>query len=589
MSGFEIAGIVLGSLPLLISAIEHYGDGISTIQRWRRYQRELRSLTRNLETERVKLQNVCEKLLVGIVPPSRIELMINEPMGSCWREDETQKKVRVRLWKGFEAFEATIGDVQTAVEEMNRRIASQCGPNASEIKRAVFTLSRSQYADLLSTIRDGISNLENLTDRNMELEPARRLRSQGKFFMLLREMSKSVYRALGFSLDCSCTHDVGLRLERRTANFIPTDNDEKIMSDTAFKLALSYDSSPEYPEIAAWDENARIWEEIRVKAAPIPEKRSHPCEPPICPGAVWPKLSKGKKTVAFAHLSRASGTTSATATVVRTEVSQGDMKSLHTSISSLTMGMGSIELVSFGTTMKLCQRIKIPKDGKTESYGVIIDHESQTRRSYAVYPVHQTLGYEQIRLRPRSLISFRQVLDQKIHLPYRDRLQLAVTISSSVLQLHGSPWLRSTISSRDIFFIKVQDYPVWSHPLVIKQFRPVSPSDERLSGEAAVGSGFCNSTLFSLGILLIEIILGKTFDSLRTSDEGSLSTSFAPVLADYITAQRIVDQNIRMASANYGTAVTRLIGQSPGLDSADFCQEIYSGVVALLEKDLAYT
>src|SRR4051794_4057127 len=72
MSGFEVAGVVLGSLPLVISALEHYRDGLRSIQRWRKYERELQSLVRNLETERAKLQNVCEKLLVGLVPPSRI-------------------------------------------------------------------------------------------------------------------------------------------------------------------------------------------------------------------------------------------------------------------------------------------------------------------------------------------------------------------------------------------------------------------------------------------------------------------------------------------------------------------------------------
>jgi hypothetical protein len=28
MSGFEIAGVVLGSIPLIVSALEHYSDGV---------------------------------------------------------------------------------------------------------------------------------------------------------------------------------------------------------------------------------------------------------------------------------------------------------------------------------------------------------------------------------------------------------------------------------------------------------------------------------------------------------------------------------------------------------------------------------
>lgn len=603
MSGFEIAGIVLGSIPLVISTLEHYGDGLSALQRWRRYRREVHCLTRNLETERVKLQNVCEKLLVDIVPPSRIETMINDPMGNLWREEATQRKVRVRLWKGFDAFESTIGDVQTAVSEMNKRITSQCGPQASELKRAIFTLSRSQYTDLLSTIRDGISNLENLTDRNMELEPARRLRSQGRFLMLLREMSKSIYRALRFGLDCSCGHDVGLRLESRSANFIPTDDDEKIMSDTAFKLALSYRSSQEYPETAAWDENAKIWEEIRVKPTAAlgmtiqSEERSIPTRP---------RGFRTKKAVAFAQLSRAHS--SATTTVVQTEheVSSGHVhRSLHTSISHLTMGVASIGLVSFGATVDLCQKIRDPK-ADVQSSGVIVDHISQTTKTYTVYrahPVYIPASDESIRVHPRALISLRQVLQQKLHIPYRDRLQLAATISSSVLQLYGSPWLYRSISSRDIYFMKAyHDYPLWDHPLVMKQntYRDVDIAE----GTPNPGHAFCNPTLFSLGVLLIEIILGKPFDSVRTTDESlvrdpddnSLRTleesSAATFLADYITAQRLVDQNI--PSSNYSTAVMRLIGGNTkldpsGLESEDFCQEIYSGVVALLEKDLAYT
>jgi hypothetical protein len=31
MSGFEIAGIVLGSIPLIVVALEHYAEGVRSI------------------------------------------------------------------------------------------------------------------------------------------------------------------------------------------------------------------------------------------------------------------------------------------------------------------------------------------------------------------------------------------------------------------------------------------------------------------------------------------------------------------------------------------------------------------------------
>ncbi|KAG7285372.1 hypothetical protein NEMBOFW57_009999 [Staphylotrichum longicolle] len=173
MSGFEIAGVVLGSIPLIISALEHYGNGLSTIQRWRRYQRELQSLVRNLQTEQVKLQNVIEKLLVGIASSSEIEALIDDPFGDLWRQETLETKIRFRLWSSSAVFTETVYDILKAIKEMKERIGPQGDGNVSRVRRGIFTLRRTRYEDLLSTIRTGVSNLENLTDRNIELEPSR--------------------------------------------------------------------------------------------------------------------------------------------------------------------------------------------------------------------------------------------------------------------------------------------------------------------------------------------------------------------------------------------------------------------------------
>ena len=122
MSGFEVVGVVLGAIPLVISTLEHYRDGVRTISRWRKFDRELQSLIRNLETERVKLQNVCEKLLVGLVPPSRIETMVDNPGGDLWLEKETHKKIQARLWKSWGLFKDTIEDINIAIKEMMTRL-----------------------------------------------------------------------------------------------------------------------------------------------------------------------------------------------------------------------------------------------------------------------------------------------------------------------------------------------------------------------------------------------------------------------------------------------------------------------------------
>lgn len=122
MSGIEVVGIVLGTIPLLISAIEHYPDGVSAIQRWRRFQREHKLLVGSLRREQIKMKNMCEELLRGLVPDSQIELMINDPFGTQWHNHRINAKLKARLHDSLEVFQSTVTDIQTAVAELSRRL-----------------------------------------------------------------------------------------------------------------------------------------------------------------------------------------------------------------------------------------------------------------------------------------------------------------------------------------------------------------------------------------------------------------------------------------------------------------------------------
>ncbi len=125
MAGIEVAGLILGGIPLVISAMEHYADTVSTLGRYRRYKLELETLINILETERVKLMNTFEKLLVGIVPNGKIENIIENPFGKSWKDDEVHAKIRERLWESFTVFEKTVNNVHAAIQEMKSRLGLQ--------------------------------------------------------------------------------------------------------------------------------------------------------------------------------------------------------------------------------------------------------------------------------------------------------------------------------------------------------------------------------------------------------------------------------------------------------------------------------
>jgi len=120
MSGFEIAGVVLGTLPLIITAVEAY---IGFMKDWGKVASELKSINRQLSTERSKLYNVCDQLLSDIVPQKDVEPMLQDPFGALWQSEDTKKRIRRRLWKSYDSFETTVLEIREALQTVTNKLS----------------------------------------------------------------------------------------------------------------------------------------------------------------------------------------------------------------------------------------------------------------------------------------------------------------------------------------------------------------------------------------------------------------------------------------------------------------------------------
>lgn len=140
MSGFEIAGVVLGSIPIVVSALEYYIKSLGILQNFHSYKRLLKGLILALKTEHINLQNICEKLLVGIAPQTCIETMIRDPFGKLWSEEGINDKLRLRLWTSLSVFDERVQDMKLAIEEMMGRLDIGPGVEVSDMLSLPFTL-----------------------------------------------------------------------------------------------------------------------------------------------------------------------------------------------------------------------------------------------------------------------------------------------------------------------------------------------------------------------------------------------------------------------------------------------------------------
>ncbi|KAI0435611.1 hypothetical protein F4803DRAFT_544977 [Xylaria telfairii] len=122
MSGLEVAGLVLGVLPIAVKAIQGYREIFHSIKN---IDQDLRHIELDLETERLRLQNTCETLLVGIVPPTKIHSMIEDPLGPDWKS--YTEKLRLRLYTSYELFEKRVIEMSEATKELRLRLGIEEG------------------------------------------------------------------------------------------------------------------------------------------------------------------------------------------------------------------------------------------------------------------------------------------------------------------------------------------------------------------------------------------------------------------------------------------------------------------------------
>ncbi|KAF3050884.1 hypothetical protein E8E11_010750 [Didymella keratinophila] len=172
MSGVEVAGLVLGALPLLLVGLQFYAEGIAVTKRYWKYREEVNSLLDDLEAENAVYQNSIEMLLLGVVDAVDVTEFLANPGDELWKAASFQRRLKKRLGTSYDPYLSTIIKLEKSAEKFKERLKlSDTGqpqisqPQAFEehYKRLKFSLSKSDYLDLITTIRHANTVLHRLT------------------------------------------------------------------------------------------------------------------------------------------------------------------------------------------------------------------------------------------------------------------------------------------------------------------------------------------------------------------------------------------------------------------------------------------
>lgn len=218
----------------------------------------------------------------------------------------------------------------------------------------------------------------------------------------------------------------------------------------------------------------------------------------------------------------------------------------------------------------------------------MIDNECSSRH-YLVCPLLATIDSDK-----RSIITLDDVLECKPGLrpliSLEQRIRLALAIAFGVLQLSKTPWIPKLLTRKDVHFFKRSNLLSYEQPFLLKAL--TEASCQVISASTTTSISICalsmNPTLFALGILLLEIILGGALDQHRQPNEQGFSGD--EILRNLITARRLLEQRVALINPVYKAVVELCKGctASCGLDEDNFREAVYNDVIMELESILEY-
>ncbi|RSM08746.1 hypothetical protein CEP52_004490 [Fusarium oligoseptatum] len=124
MSGFEIAGVVLGAFPIALSALEKYREGAKRVDLFYAIRREHKKCRDDLVFNNLLFKSNLRRLLLPlVVDDDKIEELLSAPGGPGWREKELDNLLQKRMKDGYTLYFDYIAEMKRIMDELNRVLA----------------------------------------------------------------------------------------------------------------------------------------------------------------------------------------------------------------------------------------------------------------------------------------------------------------------------------------------------------------------------------------------------------------------------------------------------------------------------------
>ncbi|KAI9668924.1 MAG: hypothetical protein M1829_005236 [Trizodia sp. TS-e1964] len=239
-TGIEIAGLLLGAMPLVISALENYEKMLDPVKAMFNYGSELSRATRVLDNSYTSYKQSMQLLLAPGTEKEKLHIMMKNTDSEYWKETEIVEALQERLGTSYKSYMWTLKEIDIVIMYIAKHISIEGADKITKEsleaiiaasppkikngkiefrKRVKFTMKRKKIRSSLDELAKHISQLDSYLDKADKLEETQLASHKSRFASPLSLMQKNaamLYTALSKTW-CSdhSTHSAGLLLEHR--------------------------------------------------------------------------------------------------------------------------------------------------------------------------------------------------------------------------------------------------------------------------------------------------------------------------------------------------------------------------------------
>ncbi|PSN68573.1 hypothetical protein BS50DRAFT_571825 [Corynespora cassiicola Philippines] len=585
MSGFEIAGIVLGAFPIAIEALNKYREVARIAGFWWEIRLEFEKCRSEIRYHLLNFKrNLKQVLLPMVADESQIHQLISEPGGDLWREPSVEQQLKARLQDSYDLYLEAIQQLQSTLECINDELAfdeadiqkrllkSRARDSRAwkidlnqlqrgfgktnreyQLYRLKFAIGESRRKELFAELKcynDRLEKLLTTSDVISRLESTRSKDPRNNKVMQSAigsfwRHADHLYKVLSKAWCCGCAgqHLANIFLQHEA------------LIGSEFLLLFLDDSTP------ANTQNRWQMRDTKIQLSDPPPTNRLFTQITILPSKVEDSISTRKKNI----------TIQPTACISPPPASS---TSLNSPPSASCMSPKP-EICEIKDLCAVLEQRSTTKDG----YGFLEDDHKR----YYIYPTSD----DPSALKADDPISLRDLLSSKYHprLTRRQRYRLALTLASSFVQLWESAWLlSSSFSPTEVLFLRDADNSsviLLDRPYVSRRF--VSANNTQPAKQ-----DFQSGITF-LGILLLELCWGVLIEEHPGRKNYPTCDAKTSHLFDQLVAVEWLKEVVDEAGVDYSEAATWCLLGSKSLGSGDNWRKLlYENVVQPLERCSSY-